>query len=235
MAKQPALDEALFPPFEGFSAKGLAFLAKLKKNNNRPWFQKHKEEYEELVRFPMRCLIAELALTMKDEAPEFEFHPMKSIFRIYRDTRFSKNKAPYKTNIAATFEVRGDKSPIETPCFYLGIAPGDIFVGGGLYIPNGAQLKKIRHAIATRSDEYVGIIESKRFKKIFGPIGGEKLQRAPLGYAPDHPMIEHLRNKQFFVGVQFPDGACMKKSFAATAANTMREALPLVRWLIEVS
>lgn len=231
MPRMPRLDDALYPPFNGFPKEGLEFLRRLKKNNNRPWFLKHKEQYEEMVRFPMQCLVAALAVRMVDDAPEIEFHPKKSIFRIYRDVRFSKNKAPYKTNIAASFAMRGVKGPTETPGLYVGIDPEEIFVGGGVYMPYGAQIKAIRQSIANHPDEYLAVVNSKRFKKRFGAIMGESLARAPLGYPPDHPMIEHLKHKQFFVGVELPERACYSKKFLDTVADVFADTMPLVRWL----
>jgi uncharacterized protein (TIGR02453 family) len=235
MSSSLPLEEDFFPPFAGFPKAGIEFLAKLKKNNNRPWFQSHKDEYEERVRFPMQCLIATLAQKMIDEAPEFDFNPKKSIFRIYRDVRFSKNKAPYKTNIAASFDMRAKKSPVETPALYLGIEPGEIFVGGGLYMPTGEQLKAIRHAIVSEPDEFLAIIQNNRFKREFGGIDGEQLKKAPFGFPKDHPLIKHLRHKQFYVGKVLDDGGCLKPKFADVVAQVFVDALPLVRWLAKAT
>jgi uncharacterized protein (TIGR02453 family) len=233
-ARMP-IDEDLFPPFQGFPKEGLAFLRKLKRNNNRPWFQAHKDQYEEFVRFPMKCLIASLAPRMTDVAPEMEFNPRKSIFRIYRDVRFSNNKAPYKTNIAASFEMRGKHSPTETPGLYLGIEPGEIYVGGGLYMPTGPQLKAIRSSIALHPEEWLAVVEDRRFKKTFGGIEGEKLSRAPLGYPPDHPMIGHLRHKQFYTGVVLDENACGSPRFLETVARVFADIMPLIRWLAKAT
>ena len=225
------IDEAIYPPFAGFPKEGMGFLRQLKKNNNRPWFQKHKEEYEELVRFPMQCLIAALAHRMADVAPDVQFSPKHSIFRIYRDVRFSKNKAPYKTNIAASFDLRGTSGPPESPGLYLGIEPGEIYVGGGLYMPSGDQLKAIRAAMVSRPDDFLAVVENKKFKKEFGGIEGEMLQKAPLGYPKDHPMIEHLRHKQFYAGLELKDSACLRPQFLEEVALVLTDVMPLVRWL----
>ncbi len=231
------LDENIFPPFAGFPRDGMKFLSKLKKNNNRPWFHEHKAEYEETVRFPMQCLIASLAERMSGVASDFEFHPRKSIFRIHRDVRFSKNKAPYKTNIAASFELkRSSKGVTETPGLYVGIEPGSIFIGGGLYMPYGDQLKAIRKSIVDHPDEFLGIVRARRFKKEFGTIQGEKLLKAPLGCPKDHPMIEHLKHKQFFVGKEFDDESiCLKPSFVNLVASVFTDTMPLVRWLVKAT
>ena len=235
MAKQIPLDTDFFPPFEGFPKAGMDFLKKLKKNNNREWFHKHKDEYEEVVKFPMQCLIATLRDNLRDEIPELEFNPKRSIFRIHRDVRFSKNKAPYKTNIAASFEMRGKKKTTDTPGLYVGIEPGSVFVGGGMYMPWGDQLKAIRKSIVEKPDELLAVVEDKRFKKVFGGIMGENLQKAPLGYPKDHPMIEHLKHKQWFVGKEWDDESiCYSKKFARTTADLLIETMPLVRWLMAI-
>ncbi len=235
MAKNPLIDQELYPPFDGFPPEGIAFLTKLKRNNNRPWFQKHREEYEQLVRFPMQCLIASLAPAMAEIAPEFMFDPGKSIFRIYRDVRFSGNKAPYKTNIAASFDMRGKKSPTETPGLYLGVEPGEIFIGGGLYMPDTSQLKAIRQAVAQRSEEFLAIVEVARFKKRFGSVMGERLQRAPLGYPKDHPMIGYLRYKQWYAGVETGHEQCFRPAFLKTVTAVFADAMPFIRWLVRVT
>lgn len=233
MSRALAIDETVFPPFHGFPPAGLEFLQKLKKNNNRQWFTRHKKEYEEEVRFPMQGLIAALGQQLADDIPEMEFNPKKSIFRIYRDVRFSNNKAPYKTNIAASFGLHRDSSPTGSPGLYLGIEPGAIFIGGGLYMPAGEQLKKIRKSIADEPDEFLSVIGAPRFKRRFGGIEGEKLQKAPLGYPRDHPMIVHLRHKQFYAGVELPGTECLKPRFLKTVASVFMDTMPLVHWLTD--
>jgi uncharacterized protein (DUF2461 family) len=197
------IDDTLFPPFSGFPIEALTFLKRLKKNNNRPWFQKRKQEYEEVVKFPMQCLVSSLASELSSEMPEIEFNPRRAVFRIYRDVRFSKNKAPYKTNIAA--------------------------------VPSGDQLKAIRNGIVSDADGFLAIVRDRKFRKEFGGLQGERLQKAPLGYPADHPMIEHLRYKQFFVGKELDERACLKPAFLRTVAASFRTGLPLVRWLAVVS
>jgi uncharacterized protein (TIGR02453 family) len=233
MVKNP-IDEDILPPFSGFPREGLSFLRKLKKNNNRPWFQKHKQEFEEVVRFPMQCLVASLGAEMSHDAPDIEFNPKRSIFRIYRDVRFSRNKSPYKTHIAASFQPRGRKGGEESPGLYLHIEPGQVFIGAGLYMPNGDQLKAIRNAIVKDPGTFLEIIRNRRFKKEFGGIQGDRLQKAPLGFPKDHPMIEHLRNKQFFVGKELEDAVSLKPGFVDQVAGYFRISLPLVRWLVNV-
>jgi uncharacterized protein (TIGR02453 family) len=224
-------DEILFPPFTGFPKEGIAFLQKLKRNNNREWFEKHKTDYETFVKLPMQSLIASLQPYFDRFAPEFDANPKRSLFRIYRDIRFSKDKTPYKTHVAAHFVIRGKPKGIEGSGYYLHIEPGEIFLGGGIYMPDGDQLKKIRRAIAAKADDFLSIIEKKNFKKRFGKLEGERLQRVPQGFEPDHPMAEWLKLKQFFVGVTLPEQKCFSELFPETIADIFEDAVPLVRFL----
>lgn len=236
MPPKPPIEEDFYPPFDGFPKTGIDFLKRLKKNNQRDWFQPRKEEYDEVVKFPMQCLIATLRDKLRDEIPELEFNPKRAIFRIHRDVRFSKNKAPYKTNIAASFELRGKKQSFETPGLYVHVAPGEIFIGGGMYMPYGDQLKAIRKSIIDKPAEFLAVVEDKRFKKIFDGIMGEKLQKAPLGIPKDHPMIEHLKHKQFFVGKEWDnESVCYSKKFADTVTSLFIDTMPLVRWLMRAT
>jgi uncharacterized protein (TIGR02453 family) len=228
---QAMLADDILPPFTGFPPEGLTFLRRLKKNNNRPWFQKHKQEYEELLLLPMRSLIATLAAEMAGVAPEIEFNPRRSIFRIYRDVRFSKNKDPYKTNIAAVFKWRGMKGATEAPGLYLGIELEEIYIGGGVYLPSGDQLKAFRRSMAERPEDFLSVVNNRNFRRRFGGIEGERLQRVPAGFPPDHPMREHLKHKQFYAGVELKPDACLHPRFVRQAVDTYVGVLPLVRWL----
>ncbi len=226
--KEVLLDAELYPPFETFPEEGVTFLRKLKRNNNREWFSRNKEVYEEFVKLPMQGLIASLRTPMAELAPEIRVDPKKNIFRIYRDTRFSKNKTPYKTHVAAIFHPKGHWQ--SSAGFYLHIEPEGIYVGGGIYMPDGQQLKKLRRAIAEHGKEFTSIVESKGFRKMFDGLEGEKLQRAPVGYPVDHPMIEWLKYKQFYTGVEWKVERCYRSSFLPDVLGVYRELLPLVRF-----
>jgi uncharacterized protein (TIGR02453 family) len=223
------IDIEMFPPFEGFPKEGLKFLKQLKKNNNREWFGKHKAEYEEFVKLPIQSLIASLKAPMVKFAPEIDVNPKRSLFRIYRDTRFSKNKAPYKTHVAAVFHLKGHWE--DSAGYYVHIEPGTIYIGGGVYRPNSDQLKKIRSAIAERSKEFLDIVQSKIFMKRFRVLEGEKLQRAPLGYPTDHPMVEWLKYKSFYTGVERGEKECFSAQFVESITLVYKDLLPLIRFL----
>jgi len=221
-------DEQQFPPFEGFPKESITFFKKLKRNNNRDWFNAHKGDYEEQIKFPMQSFIASMQPVFADFAPQFDVHPKRSMFRIYRDTRFSKDKTPYKTHMAAHFVLRGKPKGFEGSGYYLHIAPGEVFIGGGIYLPDNDQLKKIRKYLAEHSKEFLGIINKPTFKKMFPAISGQKLSRPPKGFDPNHPMIEWLKMKQFFTGVELKEETCHKKDFSKLVAKYCKELAPLV-------
>lgn len=225
------LDSEFYPPFEGFPLAGVQFLRRLKKNNNRPWFERHRGEYESLVKMPMQSLIVALQSHFEKFAPEFDVHPKRSLFRIYRDTRFSKDKRPYKTHVAAHFVLRGKPKGYIGFGYYIHIEPGMIYIGGGIYMPESDQLKRIRQAITERAEEFLSLVSDRTFKRMFGGIEGEKLKRIPKGFEEDHPMAEWLRHKQFWVGVEWPEQRCYSSNLAKEAAKVFERATPFVRFL----
>ncbi len=229
--KTPLSDMDFYPPFDGFPREGIDFMKRLKRNNNRPWFEKHKAEYESSVKLPMQSLIAALHPHFERFAPEFDINPKRSLFRIYRDVRFSKDKTPYKTHVAAHFVLRGKPKGVEGSGYYLHIEPGEVFLGGGIYMPDNDQLKKIRRAIADQAGQFLSIVQDPRFKKFFGKLEGDKLQRVPKGYEPDHAMAEWLKYKQFFVGAEWSESKCLKRKFVPEIVAVFEAATPLVRFL----
>ncbi|MCI0706388.1 MAG: DUF2461 domain-containing protein [Ignavibacteriae bacterium] len=231
--KAPLDDLDFYPPFEGFPKEGVKFLKSLKRNNNRPWFEKRKGDFESYVKLPMQSLIVAMQPRFAQFAPEYELNPKRSLFRIYRDVRFSKDKSPYKTHAAFHSVLRGAAKGVEGSGYYLHIEPGEVFIGAGVYMPDGENLKKIRKAMVARSDDFLSIVQNPAFKKRFGKIGGDMLQRVPQGYPPDHPMADWLRHKQFFVYEEWPEAKCYSAKFVDEAAKSFEAATPLVRWLNE--
>lgn len=220
-----------YPPFSSFPKEGINFFKQLKRNNNRKWFIKHRDEYEKFVKSPMQSLIASLQSHFDTFAPEYDLNPKRAIFRIYRDVRFSLDKTPYKTYSAAHFVLRGQPKGFVGSGYYIQLGPGECYVGGGIYIPDSLQLKKIRKAIAMRGEEFLKIVEDKRFKKMFAPFDWQKLQRMPKGYEENHPMAQWLKYKQFFVGISWPEEKCYKANYVDEVASVCREVTPLVRFL----
>jgi uncharacterized protein (TIGR02453 family) len=223
------IDDEVFPPFDGFPKEGIEFLKKLRRNNNRDWFNRHKSEYEEYVKFPMQSLISALAPTIQEYAPELDVHPKRSIFRIYRDTRFSKDKTPYKTHVAAIFTPKdGDR---EAGGMYLHIEPGEIYLGGGMYSISSDRLRSIRRAIAQDPDAFLKIVNERNFRKVYGTMSGERLSRVPQGFDRDHPMQEYLRMKQFYAGTSLGITPCYSAKFVSVIHTHFRTVVPLVRFL----
>ncbi len=221
----------MYPPFNGFPKEGIRFLKQLKSNNNRDWFESHRNEFEEFVKMPMQSFIAALQPSFEKFAPEFDLNPKRSIFRIYRDIRFSQDKTPYKTHIAAHIVLRGRPKGFLGLGYYVEIAPGESYTGGGIYIPDSDQLKRIRRAISANGKEFLSIVNDKKFRKLFAPFEWSKLQRVPKGYEEDDPMAEWLKCKQFFVGTAWPESECYKDRFADEAARIFEAATPLVQFL----
>jgi uncharacterized protein (TIGR02453 family) len=227
--KTHIFDDEVFPPFDGFPKEGIEFLKKLRRNNNREWFNKRKSEYEEYVKFPMQSLIGALAPVMQEYAPELDVHPKRSIFRIYRDTRFSKDKTPYKTHVAAIFTPKdGDR---EAAGMYLHIEPGEIYLGGGMYSISSDRLRSIRRAIVQNSEAFLQIVDIRSFRKMYGEIVGDKLTRVPQGFDRDHPMKEYLRMKQFYAGTSLDVALCHSVKFVPIIHTHFKSVMPLVRFL----
>lgn len=216
----------LFIPKSGFD-----FLKKLKRNNKRDWFLKNKPFYEENLKFPLQRVIVELRKNLATKAPGINFDPKKSIFRINRDIRFSNNKDPYKTNIGASFISYRHNKKDEFPGLYIHIEPGNCFVGGGLYMPSGEQIRKIREYINRDPSAFRKIISRPEVKKHFGGLSGQQLKRAPRGIAEDHPNIELLRWKQFVYIKRFKDSDYQKGNLAKTIEKEFVAMMPLVNWL----
>lgn len=231
MTPKSTIDLEMYPPFEGFPKQAIQFFKKLKRNNNRTWFEDHKHEYEEFVKLPMQSFIFSLQPHFATFAPEFELSPKRSIFRIYRDVRFSNDKTPYKTHVAAHFVLRGKEKGFVGSGYYFHIEAGDVFIGGGIYMPDSDQLKKIRKAVDQHPDEFLSIINGRDFKKRFGVLKGNKLQRIPKGYDESNPMAEWLKLKQFFVGVDLPESACYRPALVEKIAAICKDAAPLVKFL----
>jgi uncharacterized protein (TIGR02453 family) len=218
--------------FSTFPAEGLRFLRLLKRNNNREWFQEHKGIYESHVKAPIHELIETLGHDFREFAPEIIATPKVSAYRIYRDTRFSKNKAPFKTHVAAVFPVAG-LSKHEGASFYLQIEPSDLLIGGGLYMPLPQDLQAVRQHIAENTKDWRRIVEGRAFQKMFGPVSGEQLTRVPRGFSGDHPAAEYLKYKQFLASRNFPGDVAASRRFYSVVIETFQGMLPFIRFLNE--
>ncbi len=215
-----------------FSPKSLAFLRALKRNNDRDWFRARKEQYDTLLRAPMIEVIERLAVDFRAFAPDLVASPKSSLYRIYRDTRFSDNKAPLKTNIAAVFPWRG-LGKHQGAGLYFEVAPQWVWIGGGMYAPDTSQLHAVREHIASNTKRLRAIVESPRFRRVVGAIEGETLQRVPRGFARDHEAAAFLKHRQFLAGKEFPAAFAHSPKFYAGVLKVFREVAPLIAFLNE--
>lgn len=221
--------------FQGFPEDGIKFLKQIKRNNDREWFAERKEKYETLLKQPMLDLTEDLAAHFREKAPEIKFAP-RGILRIYRDTRFSKDKTPLKTFVGASFSFVGYPKGVSSPGVYFQVSPEEAFTAGGLYMPDARQLTRLRYSIDQNPDAFLGLIENRAFKKYFDAgLEGERLKRAPQGYLPDHPMIEELKRKQFYVSKTFKVADCTKPKFLTQVADSFERMIPIIRWLARSS
>jgi len=218
--------------FAAFSEEGLRFLRSLKRHNNREWFLANKSIYEETVKKPMEDLVTALAEDFAKFAPEHVASPKTSIYRIYRDTRFSTDKTPYKTHIAAIFPRKGFEKH-EGAGLYLHIGTDDVLIAGGVYMPMPEHLNAIRTHIAANHRKLQSIVESRQFHKMFDRLSGEQLTRVPRGFPPDHAAAEYLRHKQFLAGRSLDPVQATSKRFYKTVVETFQEMMPLIRFLNE--
>jgi uncharacterized protein (TIGR02453 family) len=231
--------------FTGFRPEAIDFLAELAANNDRAWFQPRKAEYERLLKTPLEELC--VAVEAEFRARDLPLHAdaTKSPFRIYRDTRFSRDKSPYKTHVAASFRWIGDADPergrshtenVHASGGYVHLQPGEIFVGGGVWHPDSAWLKGFRDRVANRTDEFRAIVEAPEFVEAFGSVSddGESLKRVPAGYSPDHPAADILRKKNVTFGRRLSDEDAFSPRLPSILADAFAVGTPLMRYLASI-
>ena len=214
----------------GIPKSVLTFLRAVRNNNNRPWFQENKEKYlaahAHMIQFA-DALIAEMSKID-------ELVPMtgkQSLFRIYRDVRFSKDKSPYKSSMSGRLK-RATK--MRRGGMYYHIEPGNSFIAGGFWNPNKDDIKRIREELAADSKEIQKIISSASFKRMFGTLSGEQLKTAPKGYPKDHPNIEMLRYKNFIMSRQFSDREVTDPTFLKETVKTFKAMHPFFNYMTDV-
>jgi len=208
-----------------------AFLAELKDNNDRPWFEAHRSRYEKTVREPLRAFIREFDPLLESISPHMVADDRKSggsLFRIHRDTRFSKDKSPYKTWAAVQFRHEAGKDA-HAPCFYLHLEPDRVLIGAGCWHPASDALGKIRDAIA---EDAAGWFEARNavIRAAF-ELEGESLKRPPRDYPPDHPAIEDLKRKDFIAVRYLSEADVMQAGFVSRYARLCAATEPLMRFL----
>jgi uncharacterized protein (TIGR02453 family) len=217
-------------PAAPFTSKSLTFLRSIKRNNNREWFHANRDEYEAHVRRPMMAVVEHLDREFRSFAPELMADPAKSIFRIWRDTRFSEDKRPLKTNIAARFPLRTDPER-RGAGLYLHISGDEVVAGGGIYMPEPADLLRIRERIAANPTRFRTIVESPSFRRTAGGLQGDSLARVPRGFPPDHPAAAYLKRKQHVAFREWPATLATSSRFFAEIVSFFKATIPLVRYV----
>jgi len=217
-----------------FTDETFDFLSTLAANNHRGWFEEHKERYEETVRTPALRFIDDIAVDLATISPNFLAIPRKvggSLMRVYRDTRFSRDKRPYKTNIGIHFRHEAGKD-IHAPGFYVHIAPDQCFVGVGIWRPDTQTLTKIRDAIVTDGDAWLAARDDRSFTQRFS-LDGNRLKRPPRDYPKDHPLIEDLKWKDFIAIADLRRRDVTGTRLLPQVVEDFRTGDPLMRFLCE--
>ncbi|MBA2306172.1 MAG: DUF2461 domain-containing protein [Acidobacteria bacterium] len=215
-----------------FTPETLRFLRALKRNNDREWFRARKDKYDEHVRAPMIAVIERLANDFRTFAPEIVASPKTSLYRIYRDTRFSDDKTPLKVQVSASFRWKGLEKG-EGAGLYLEVHPQWVWMGGGFWAPPAPQLVRIREHVAATFPEIDHLTRAKSFTRVVGELTGEKLLRVPRGFQKDDRAVEYLKFKQFLGGREFPPEFAATKDFYPALVETYKAIMPLIRFLNE--
>jgi uncharacterized protein (TIGR02453 family) len=214
-----------------FTNKTLTFLRSLKRNNRREWFHERRDQYEQHCKGPMIAIIERLAEDLPSFAPDLIADPKISLFRQFRDTRFSGDKTPLKTHIGATFPNR-TLGRLNGAGLYFEVAPTWVWIGGGLWAPDTSQLHLVREHVAAHHRRLDGIVTSPAFKKI-GGLQGDTMTRVPRGFAKDHPAAEYLVHRQFLGFREEPATLAASPAFYRQLRDTMKTIAPLVSFLNE--
>jgi uncharacterized protein (TIGR02453 family) len=215
-----------------FTPATFRFLRDLAAHNNRTWFNDHKPRYEETVRQPFLRLISDLAVPLARISPHYraDSRPQGgSLFRIHRDTRYARDKTPYKTWAGARL-AHERRREVEAPAFYLHIEPGGCFVGAGLWHPEPATLKRLRAFLADNPAAWTRATRGKAFRERFG-FHGESLKRPPHGFDPGHVLIEDLKRRSFAAGRGFDDALACSEELRPFAVDSFRRLAPMVDYL----
>jgi uncharacterized protein (TIGR02453 family) len=218
--------------FKGFPKDFFGFFEDLNNNNNRAWFNQNKNRYYESVVNPISEFIVCMAPRLKKISRHYKADPKPhggSMFRIYRDTRFSKDKTPYKTNAGVQFRHEAGKNA-HAPGFYVHLAADGLFFGGGIWTPPSPQLSLIRDYIADNARSWARIVNSKKVREA-GGIKGDSLKRPPRGFDAEHVHIEDLKRKSFYVMSEADASAALRADFIDEVTEAFRRAAPLNRFI----
>ena len=216
--------------FAGFPQEMIQFFRGLKRNNRREWFQPRKHLFDQHVKAPMLELVAALNAQLARFAPDYVTDPTKAIFRIYRDTRVSADKTPYKTHIAASFRRRGPKH-VHLGGFYFSVSSDEIEVAGGLYHPPPETMLLVRTHISENHRELQKIVANRTARRLMGEIQGDELTRAPKGFDPRHPAVGFIKKKDWILDAMLDPGLATTPKLYREITDRFRVMAPFLEYL----
>jgi len=219
--------------FDGFPKEMFRFLSDLAGNNNREWFSNNKDRYESFVVAPVTRFIevvGEFLPTLSDAYVADTRRNGGSMFRIHRDTLFSRDKRPYKENVGCQFRHTAGKNA-HAPGFYVHLAPAEVFFGGGIWKPDNHSLDKIRNHIAGKPEQWSSVINATALSNYFGKLQGESLKRPPRGFDSADPHIEDLKRKSHIAFRHVKPQSALTPAFIKEVEKAFTTAMPLMRFI----
>ena len=223
----PAKLKEIPPALPCFRPEALTFLRNLARHNDRAWFTPRKPVYESELKEPMLAVIRKVTEAMLDFAPNHVRPAEKCMFRIYRDTRFSNDKRPYKTHVAAWWTHQG-LGKTSGAGYYFHVSPKELIVAAGAYMPEKEQLAAIRHWLLDHHDEFRKLLRRPAVRRTFEEFEGNALTRPPKGFPKDHPALDLIQCRQWGLAATLPAAEALKQSLAATIIRHFRIATPVV-------
>ena len=227
MVSKPKLNTMPTAPAAYLRPEGLKFLRGLERNNDREWFNERKAVYEAELKEPMLAIIRKITDTMAEFAPNHVRPAEKSLFRIYRDTRFSNNKLPYKTHVAAWWSHTGMEKTSGAG-YYFQVSPKGVVIAAGAYMPEKEQLAAIRHWLLENHVAFRKVLQKAALRKAFDEFEGEALTRPPKGFPPEHPAMDLIKQKQWGLSTTLPVETALETGFAQTLIKHFKLLAPMV-------
>ena len=213
-----------------FTRDAIDFLGELEVNNDRDWFQPRKDDYEKMVRQPTAEVVERINAALAESGPDYVTEPQKAIYRIYRDTRFSKDKRPYKTHIGALFPHRA-LGKNGGAALYFHLSPKELLIAGGVYMCPPPLLLAIRQHIGEHHERLTEILQTRSVRQTFGDLQGDQLTRPPKGWSADHPAIDYLRRKDLLLEVSLVPEAAFGAKGVNEVTRRFRAMLPFLEFL----
>jgi uncharacterized protein (TIGR02453 family) len=228
-ASKKAIDGSA--PFRGFPTGSVKFLASLKKNNRREWFQPRKQQFEELLQAPLLQLARRANEMLEKNAPEYAMlEPAKALNRIYRDIRFSADKTPYQTQVSLLFPNQRLGKKVGA-ALYFSLSQKQAVIAAGMYFGETRELQAVRERLADKHAEFRAILAAKPLKQMFGELSGDALQKTPKQFGAEHAAADLLKRKQWLLMTQMPADAALEESFGGEVVKAFRLLIPFIRFL----